>query len=57
MGLKIYAEPVVAGMDKRFGNSVWNQRENYLRRGATLYSLQETARFFKDVEQAPDLKK
>ena len=48
---------MVAGLDKRFGNSVWNQRENYLRRGAAHYSLQETARFFRDAEHVPDLKK
>jgi len=55
-GLKFYPEAVVADLDKRFGNSVWNQRENYLRRGAALYSLHETARFFRDSEQAPDRK-
>lgn len=53
-GLKFYPESMVAYLDKRFGNSVWNQRENYLQRGAALYSLQETARYFRDAEQAPD---
>lgn len=52
-----YPRPIVAALDKRVGNSVWNQRANYVGRGATLYSLQETARFFRDVEQAPDREK
>ncbi|NOQ45081.1 MAG: sulfatase-like hydrolase/transferase, partial [Desulfobulbaceae bacterium] len=56
-GMKLSPEPVVAALDKRFGNSVWNQRDNYLKRGATLYSLQETARFFRDAEQVPDREK
>ena len=56
-GLQSYPEPVVAALDKRFGNSVWNQRDNYLKRGAALYSLQETARFFRDAEQTPDREK
>lgn len=56
IGMKSYSKPMVAILDKHFGNSVWNQRENYLKRGATLYSLQETARFFRDMEQPPDRK-
>ncbi|MBW6520621.1 MAG: LTA synthase family protein [Desulfoarculaceae bacterium] len=52
-----YPQPIVAALDKRVGNSVWDQRSNYLGKGATLYSLQETARFFRDMEQTPDRKK
>ena len=55
--LVLYPRPIVAALDKRVGNSVWNQRANYVQKGATLYSLQETARFFRDVEQTPDRKK
>lgn len=57
MSLTLYPRPIVAALDKHVGNSVWNQRANYIEKGATLYSLQETARFFRDVEQAPDRKK
>jgi phosphoglycerol transferase MdoB-like AlkP superfamily enzyme len=49
-----YPKPIVAALDKRVGNSVWDQRSNYLRRGATLYSLHETARFFRDSESPLD---
>ncbi|MEK6202320.1 MAG: LTA synthase family protein [Desulfobulbaceae bacterium] len=49
-----YPKPIVAALDKRVGNSVWDQRSNYLSRGATLYSLHETARFFRDGEPPPD---
>jgi phosphoglycerol transferase MdoB-like AlkP superfamily enzyme len=36
--------PLVAAMDERFGNTTWDQRENYVWRGAALHSLQEIAR-------------
>jgi sulfatase-like protein len=36
--------PIVAAMDARFGNTTWDQRENYVWRGAALHSLQEIAR-------------
>ncbi len=56
LGLSLiqYPKPIVAALDKRVGNSVWDQRANYVQKGATLYSLQETARFFRDGEQTPD---
>ncbi len=57
LSLILYPRPIVAALDKHVGNSVWDQRSNYLRKGATLYSLQETARFFGDAEQIPDKKK
>ena len=57
LSLVLYPRPIVAALDKRVGNSVWDQRSNYLRKGATLYSLQETARFFRDAEQTPDRRK
>ncbi len=41
-------------LDHYVGNSVWDQRGNYLQRGATLYSLMETARYFADRELPPD---
>lgn len=48
-----HPRPIVTTLDTWFGNSVWDQRANYLHKGATLYSLQETARFFQEQEPAP----
>ena len=45
---------LLAPLDAHFGNSVWDQRSNYLARGATLYSLQEGARYFADADAPPD---
>jgi phosphoglycerol transferase MdoB-like AlkP superfamily enzyme len=41
-------------LDHYFGNSVWDQRSNYLYRGATLYTLQEGARYFAHARVPPD---
>ncbi len=41
-------------LDGYFGNSVWDQRSNYVWRGATLYTLLETARHFAAAEVIPD---
>lgn len=41
-------------LDGYFGNSVWDQRSNYVWRGATLYSLLESARYFAAAEVIPD---
>lgn len=45
---------ILEPLDRHFGNSVWDQRSNYLYRGATLYSLQEGARYFADAAVPPD---
>jgi phosphoglycerol transferase MdoB-like AlkP superfamily enzyme len=45
---------ILEPLDTHFGNSVWDQRSNYLDRGATLYSLQEGARYFADADAIPD---
>lgn len=45
---------ILEPLDRRFGNSVWDQRSNYLYRGATLYSLQEGARYFAAAAVPPD---
>ncbi|NOT11909.1 MAG: LTA synthase family protein [Methylococcaceae bacterium] len=45
---------IVDSIDKHFGNSVWDQRSNYLWHGATLYSLQEGARYFALADVPPD---
>jgi len=54
LGLSHYPRPVVATLDAWVGNCVWDQRSNYIHKGAALYSLQETSRFFQDSEPAPD---
>ena len=55
-GMTLVFKPVaiLQPLDRKFGNSVWDQRSNYLFRGATLYSLQEGARYFADARTAPD---
>jgi len=45
---------ILEPLDRYFGNSVWDQRSNYLYRGATLYSVQEGARYFADAHIPPD---
>ncbi|WP_242482334.1 LTA synthase family protein [Thiocystis violacea] len=42
----VAADPglISAELDKHFGNSVWNQPENYQKRGLPIHLLQETAR-------------
>lgn len=47
----IILEPI----DKYTGNSPWDQRSNYLSHGATLYSLQETTRYFALADVPPDM--
>jgi len=55
LGVMLVFQPddVIRPLDRYVGNSVWNQRGNYLQRGATLYSLMESARYFADREQPP----
>jgi phosphoglycerol transferase MdoB-like AlkP superfamily enzyme len=47
-------EEILKPIDDQFGHSVWDQRSNYLWHGATLFSIQEGARYFADVELLPD---
>jgi len=56
LGVTLVYEPrnILQPLDKSIGNSVWDQRSNYLNRGAMLYSLQEGARYFADRELPPD---
>ena len=51
-GMTLVYKPatILKPLDRQFGNSVWDQRSNYLYRGATLYSLQEGARYFADAQ-------
>ena len=55
-GITLVYEPgaILQPLDRHFGNSVWDQRSNYLYRGATLYTLQEGARYFADAHTPPD---
>lgn len=55
-GITLVYKPaaILVPLDAHFGNSVWDQRSNYLARGATLYSLQEGARYFADADVPPD---
>lgn len=57
LGMTIVYQPamIVEPLDKHFGNSVWDQRSNYLWHGATMYSLQEGARYFLLADVAPDM--
>lgn len=54
LALARYPRPVVAALDTWVGNCVWDQRSNYIHKGAALYSLQETSRFFQDAGRTPD---
>ncbi len=55
-GITLVYKPaaILEPLDRHFGNSVWDQRSNYIYRGATLYSLQEGARYFADARLPPD---
>ncbi|MGD8875517.1 MAG: LTA synthase family protein [Gammaproteobacteria bacterium] len=55
-GMTLLYKPaaILQPLDRHFGHSVWDQRSNYLHRGATLYSLQEGARYFADAHVPPD---
>jgi phosphoglycerol transferase MdoB-like AlkP superfamily enzyme len=56
LGMTLVYKPgaILEPLDRHFGNSVWDQRSNYIYRGATLYSLQESARYFADAAMPPD---
>jgi len=57
LGITLVYKPVMIldPLDKHVGNSKWDQRSNYLSRGATLYTLQEGARYFAFADTPPDL--
>ena len=56
LGLTVVYKPatLLNPLDGYFGNSVWDQRSNYVWRGATLYTLLEGARYFAAAEVVPD---
>ncbi|WP_333873527.1 LTA synthase family protein [Methylobacter sp.] len=56
LGITVVYKPatILDPLDGYFGNSVWDQRSNYVWRGATLYSLLESARHFAAAEIIPD---
>lgn len=45
--------PVVAALDRQFGNTVWDQHGNYVQRGPLLHMVQEAARYAARAERAP----
>ena len=49
----LYPQPVRKALDARFGNSVWNQPENFQRRGLALHLAQESVRTLAKVGKAP----
>ncbi|UOA10369.1 LTA synthase family protein [Methylobacter sp. S3L5C] len=56
LGIILVYEPILIldPLDKHMWYSVWDQRSNYLMRGATFYTLQESARYFASVDKSPD---
>ena len=56
LGLTVVYKPamIIESLDEYTGNSVWDQRANYLWHGAMLYTLQEGARYFVMAEAPPD---
>lgn len=55
-GITMAYEPklIVDPLDKFFGNSVWDQRSNYVWHGATVYTIQESARRIVEADVVPD---
>ncbi len=49
----LYSAELKTTLDKKFGNSVWNQPENFRRRGLGLHIVQETARTLSKVGKTP----
>jgi phosphoglycerol transferase MdoB-like AlkP superfamily enzyme len=56
LGITVVYKPdaILGPLDGYFGNSVWDQRSNYVWRGATLYTLLENARYFAAADVIPD---
>jgi phosphoglycerol transferase MdoB-like AlkP superfamily enzyme len=52
--LTAFAQPVSSALDARFGNSVWNQQDNYASRGLPLHLLQESVRALARREPPPE---
>jgi len=53
-GLALAPSAVSHSMDKRFGNTVWNQRSNFSGRGLLIHLVQETARYLDRGANPPD---
>jgi phosphoglycerol transferase MdoB-like AlkP superfamily enzyme len=56
LGITLVYKPamILEPLDKQMEYSVWDQRSNYLSRGATFYTLQEGARYFASADTPPD---
>ncbi|WP_411727081.1 LTA synthase family protein [Methyloglobulus sp.] len=57
LGITVVYKPamILNPIDKYTGNSVWDQRSNYVWHGATLYTLQEGTRYFALSDFPPDI--
>ena len=49
----LYSAEIKSTLDKNFGNSVWNQPENFRKRGLGLHIVQETVRTLSKVGKVP----
>jgi len=49
----LYSADLKSTLDRNFGNSVWNQPENFRRRGLGLHIVQETVRTLSKVGKTP----
>lgn len=56
LGITVVYKPVsiLNPLDNFTGTSVWDQRSNYLWHGATVYTLQESTRYFALADVPPD---
>lgn len=52
--IHVYPQSMREALDRRFGNSVWNQPENFKRRGLALHIVQESVRTLAKVGKVPD---
>jgi len=53
IGARLQSEPLRQKLDSQFGNSVWNQPQNFKRRGLLLHVAQESARTMAKVGRIP----
>lgn len=53
IAINVQSEPLRVALDRQFGNSVWNQPENYRKRGLALHLTQEVVRTISKVDKPP----
>jgi phosphoglycerol transferase MdoB-like AlkP superfamily enzyme len=55
VGTLVFTPTVILNpLDHLFGNFPWDQRANYVKRGGTVYLIQETARYFMNRPTIPE---